>query len=388
MNKFIPMVSLMSLFLFSCASPPSWKGSPYLYKDTAPSHIGTLDFNKIPLIHDNTVRVDDHVLVKIYSGSAKPLYASRYIFRSSTGKIPGSRKFIPSASGLLISKNGTFRFGRHTYRGKLKIVKKNNRYLYVNAVSMEDYLTSVVSHEMAPSWPKEALKAQVVVARTYYMRYKKSGLYNIDSTTNAQVYKGIRKNDNRVRSAVQSTKGELITYRGKTAEVFFHACSGGFTASSKEVWGNDVPYLKSIRHNFCKSTPSDHWKLSMSKSQLNRIFHRNIVDIQIVSRTPSNRVAYLNLKTSQGNIKISGKHFRRKAGATRIKSTLFGVRKNGSSFVFAGKGYGHGVGMCQWSARIMAQKNQYHYRQIIATFFPGTEIRKASGNGPAFALLK
>lgn len=387
MKKYILLILILIMVISSCTSPPQWKGSPYLYKDAVPKHMGDLDLNHIPLIHDNKINIDKTVNVKIYSGKAKEIYSNRYFFRSNTGKIPGSGKFIPSGNGILITQDGSFRLGKNIYKGKLKIYKKGSQFIYVNVVSMEDYLTSVASHEMAPSWPVEALKAQVVVARTYYLKNKKSGLYNIDSTTNAQVYKGIRKDDSRVRNAVRHTSGEVITFHGKTASVFFHSCSGGRTASSKEVWGNEVSYLKSIQSNYCENVPVNHWTFRISHEHLKRVFHRNITDIQILSRTSSNRVAFLNLKTPEKNVKISGTHFRRKMGATKVKSTLFAIRKDGSEYIIAGKGYGHGVGMCQWSARIMAQKHGLNYRQIIHLFFPGTIISKESGNIAGIATL-
>ncbi len=380
--------SLAIGFIFSsCVSPPSWKGSPYLYKGTEPNHLGSLDLDKLPFMSDDTVSLDNNVLVKIYQGKMLPVYAGQYVFLTDSGKIQGSGELIPQSSGTLVSKDGTYRFQNHTYRGKLKVVKTNKTNLYISMVSMEDYLTSVVSHEMTPSWPMEALKAQVVVARTYYLKNKlRNSSYQIDSTTNAQVYKGIRENDSVVRSAVRATNAEIITYEGKPASVFFSACSGGMTASSGETWGNDLPYLPNIRHPYCDEVPQNRWQITVSRNEMNKIFHGSVDGISVVSRSASNRVEKINVKTAKGDMVMTGNAFRTKMGAVRLKSTMFAVKTEKDNYLIAGQGYGHGVGMCQHSARVMAEKHNKNYREIIAHFFPGIQIHRIKQSSNELAM--
>lgn len=136
------------------------------------------------------------------------------------------------------------------YRGSI-ILKKNDSGLItvINRVNMEDYIASVVSKEMSPSFGKEALKAQAVCARTYAVRYKgKHKAYGFDlcTSTDCQAYGGVASESAQSIAAAQETAGMVMKYNGSPIEAVYSATSGGWTEDVKNVWGSDIPYLSAV----------------------------------------------------------------------------------------------------------------------------------------------
>lgn len=134
-----------------------------------------------------------------------------------------------------------------SYRGLIEAGSLNNQMYIVNELPFEQYLYSVVAIEMYPSWPLEALKAQAVAARTYALYGGKNfNVAHVVDTTTSQAYYGVNAEDKNSNAAVDATKGEVLMYNGKLVETLFHSSAGGRTADAKEIWGNEVAYLKSV----------------------------------------------------------------------------------------------------------------------------------------------
>lgn len=134
-----------------------------------------------------------------------------------------------------------------SYRGTIEAGALNNQMYVVNELPFEQYLYSVVAIEMYPSWPMEALKAQAVAARTYALYGGNNfTVAHVVDTTTSQAYYGVNSEHENSTAAVDATKGEVLMYNGKLVETLFSSSSGGRTADSKEIWGNEVPYLKSV----------------------------------------------------------------------------------------------------------------------------------------------
>lgn len=134
-----------------------------------------------------------------------------------------------------------------SYRGTIEAGALNNQMYVVNELPFEQYLYSVVAIEMYPSWPIEALKAQAVAARTYALYGGNNfTVAHVVDTTTSQAYYGVNSEHENSTAAVDATKGEVLMYNGKLVETLFSSSSGGRTADSKEIWGNEVPYLKSV----------------------------------------------------------------------------------------------------------------------------------------------
>lgn len=133
------------------------------------------------------------------------------------------------------------------YRGKIELSEYKGNMAVVNELPLEQYLYGVVGSEMAPGWPLEALKTQAVLARTRAVgQGNKYGIANLSDTVFEQAYYGFDKESKDIRKAVDETEGEVITYKGKVAESLFYSNAGGLTADGTEVWGNEVPYIRSV----------------------------------------------------------------------------------------------------------------------------------------------
>lgn len=263
---------------------------------------------------------------------------------------------------------------KRSYRGVISFRINDKKLDVINNIDMDNYLRGVLPKEMSPSFPLESLKAQALCSRSFainnYNKFIKKG-YNLDDTTNSQVYRGVDVEDKRTDKAIEETKGEIVMYNGKVAETIFGASSGGFTASAKDVWGSDIPYLVSVEDNFS----TYNWEYKLTPQNFSKLGVKNIDNIIVTSKDNSNRVKEVKVLSSDGEKTLTGNKFRSLVGNTSVKSTLFDIEKNGENILVKGKGYGHGVGMSQYGAVEMAKQGKV-YRDIIGFYFPGTVIEK------------
>jgi stage II sporulation protein D len=143
----------------------------------------------------------------------------------------------------------------------------DNRIQAINYVDLEAYLWGVVPSELSPHWAADSLKAQAVAARTYalYVKGRSSNkLYDLVATTASQVYGGYDAETPATTKAVNATRGEVMTYDGRLTIAYFHANSGGFTESARNVWLADLPYLRAVRDPYSDNIPNGMWELSLS----------------------------------------------------------------------------------------------------------------------------
>jgi stage II sporulation protein D len=233
----------------------------------------------------------------------------------------------------------------------------------------------------------EALKAQAVASRTfakYQMERNGGQLYDLDNTVRSQVYAGSAGvGTERVKEAVESTRGIIAVYDGAPAGTFYHSSAGGRTENPGDVWGRRViPYLVSQPALFEDGSPHYSWRLRMSHKEISHQLKKagisagTVVAIETVSYTSSGRVGRLRLLCGPNKKKMEmrGEYFRKIIGDRRLPSTKFKVSKDSrGNFTFAGQGYGHGVGMSQWSARGLAERGR-GYEEILQAFYPGVAL--------------
>jgi len=270
------------------------------------------------------------------------------------------------------------------YPGKITVKEYKGKYLILNKIDIEKYLYGVVSKEMDSNWPFEALKTQAVLSRTYLLwKAEENRQHNLPYDIKNSIYNQVYGNckNQKIIDAVNETRGEILTYQGKVGKVFFHACCGGRTTLPTFVWGGNYSGIDAVNDPYCKSCPYYNWRKKFSRKYLSKIFKmNNIKDIEIIKRDPSGRIEWLKLKDEKGKtIKLTGHKLRLKinemAGKVYFRnpkvlpSTLFTVKQEGKYFIFEGKGYGHGIGMCQWGARKMAEEG-VNYKRILHFFFP------------------
>ena len=297
-----------------------------------------------------------------------------------------------------------------TYRGEYEVRVNNGYLMVINIVELEDYLCGVIPNEIGSTAPMEAQKAQAVVSRTATYG-KREGAHTTEpfdlcSTMHCQVYgndssnKGGKDTERSTsNSAVYQTSGIVIKYSGQIAKwVNYFACCGGTTANNEDVWGSYVAYLRSIVDDPDKTADSDdtddycyyptfnsypyyYWTLTISSSDLETKLKSNsattgsgsLTGISVVEYDVSGRAKYVDIYYTGGTKRVRGDNFRRALGYSSLKSTKFTVTYNSPNYIFSGKGYGHGVGMCQRGAIGMANAGK-KYDEIIKHYFTSNVV--------------
>lgn len=249
----------------------------------------------------------------------------------------------------------------------------------VISISLEDYVTGVVSAEMPAAFNTEALKAQAVAARTYALKRLSYGA-TLTATTSNQVYKteselrsmwGNSYNAyyDKVKNAVYSTKGQYLTYNGKYIDALYFSTSNGRTENAENVWSTAYPYLVSVESPWDVGIPSYSGSKSIPMSTIAEKLNVPLTSssqIKILERTVGNRVKTISICDK----KYTGVEIRTIFG---LKSADFDISTSGNNIVFTTRGYGHGVGMSQYGANLMA-KAGYSYRDILKHYYTGVAI--------------
>ena len=279
--------------------------------------------------------------------------------------------------------DGIVRVNGKPYRGVIEIRRSGKgSLLAVNELDLEEYLRGVISGEMPPDWESEALKAQAVVARTFALYQKReSGRrpYHLVATVNGQVYAGARDERPETDRAVRETAGVVLTYGGRIVPAFFHSSCGGRTEDASELWGLDEPYLKGVDCDCQRISKYGEWEKRIDREVVERSLHARGYRIGTItlaktgSITRAGRVREVELFNGTTGTFIPAEELRQAVGYDQVPSLFFEVELDGRELVFSGRGRGHGVGLCQWGSRWMAQQGK-GYREILRYYFPGTDL--------------
>ncbi|MCL2336730.1 MAG: stage II sporulation protein D [Firmicutes bacterium] len=267
----------------------------------------------------------------------------------------------------------------------------------IETIPLDDYVTGVVAAEMPAEFPVEALKAQAVAARTYIVkRMLAGGLSNnihpgadtCDDPAHAQAWLPAETLKERwgllkyyryyykIRVAVDDTSGVIITYQGQPIDPVFHSSCGGHTENSEDVWKFAVPYLRGVVCPY--DQPSELvCRVTMPLGEVEKALGVNLSTavssganglFQVVNTTASGRPKTLLVSDKR----MAAVDLRQKLG---LRSTNFTARLDHGEITFTTVGYGHGVGMCQYGAKGLAEHGQ-NYAQIIKHYYTGVEISK------------
>ncbi|MHB1244230.1 MAG: SpoIID/LytB domain-containing protein [Gaiellaceae bacterium] len=203
------------------------------------------------------------------------------------------------------------------YRGQIEVAVAGQKLNAINVVGLEEYLFGVVPREMPSEWPEEALKAQAVAARSYALNRRVGGRgFDLFADTRSQVYGGIAGEDLRATAAIQATAGEVLLWEGKPIDALFHSTSGGATADAEEVFGTAVPYLVGVDDPYSVLSPVNRWgPIAVEETVVRKALRlRTPVTGMRLTRTPSGRVATVQVLTATGSAKVSGAMLRFAAG--------------------------------------------------------------------------
>ena len=264
---------------------------------------------------------------------------------------------------------------------RVKNVSKNE----IIKVPFEEYIKGVLAGEMPASFEIEALKAQAVAARSYALvqsNKNKDKDYDVVNTTDNQVYltdedlKQKWKNEyvskiNRIKKAIEQTKGEYLSYNNEIVEALFFSTSTGQTENSEEVFSSKVPYLRSVSSVWDKASPvfedTSTFDLNDFYKKLNLKYNDNL-NTEVLETTSTGRIKKIKIN----NIEFNGRDVAKKLN---LKSNYFTITKNNKTITITTKGYGHGVGMSQYGALGMA-KEGYTYDKILKHYYQSVEIKK------------
>jgi stage II sporulation protein D len=312
-----------------------------------------------------------------------PSGARRVAMVRATATADGVEVDGARAGGFRLRSERPLLLNGREYAGPLDVVKNGDGLAVVNEVPLEDYLVGVLRAELGDKWPPEALKAQAIVARTYaaYHRVLSAAKpYHIVASTAHQQYAGRVPPTSPLWAAVRETAGQVLLWEGELFPAFYHTESGGYTEDPRRVFAaRNMPALKPVRCEFSAGSPHFYWSLDLKLADLTEILRRNDVNVGSVSaidvseRTPSLRAATVTVRGTRGSVRLRGNDFRRMIGYDTFKSTLFAVAVEAPWAHFSGRGYGHGVGMCQWGAKGMAELGRTA-RQILEFYYPGAVL--------------
>ena len=265
----------------------------------------------------------------------------------------------------------------------IRVLRKDNN---IESIFLEEYLMGVVPSEVPVSFEKEAIKAQTVAARTYalkQMENRQNESYDVKDDTSSQVYKSqdelknlwkdkYDENINIVKEAIKETKGQYLTYDNKIIYAFFFSTSNGKTEDNKDVFGQDLPYLKVVDSSFDeKETSNFIYTKTISLNEFYQLLGLDYNDnLQISDKqlTSSGRVKSININ---GHV-YKGTNIRSKLS---LRSTDFNIEKKENNIQITTKGYGHGVGLSQYGANALAKQNK-NYEEILKYYYPGTNLEK------------
>ena len=258
-------------------------------------------------------------------------------------------------------------------------------------VPSERYVAAALNGEAAPDEPLASLKAMAVAARTFALvnqrRHGEEGFGLCDSTHCQALRFGPSRPE--VERAIQETAGESLWFGDRRANIYYTQNCGGMTEDAANEWpAEQAAYLRSHPDPYCIRRPSSEWHAQIALDQLARIFHeegwrtpRRFDSLQVAKRSASGRALLLNFGGDGIHLSISASSFRfainRALGWNTIRSDWYRAAITGAVLRVDGKGYGHGVGLCQAGAYEMAAEG-HDYRDILHFYFPGTVTRIAA----------
>lgn len=254
-------------------------------------------------------------------------------------------------------------------------------------MDLDTYLVGVVLAEMPVSFESDALKAQAVAARTYTCKSGTTGGKHgdgsvCDSAACCQAYirpedylaqGGTEEGIEKVRQAVLSTSGQVLTYQGELIEATYFSCSGGTTEAAVAVWGTDYPYLQSVSSPGEESAAYDRDTVTFTAAQFQSALGIRLAGnpeswFRCVEYTSGGGVAQMTI----GDSVYSGNELRKMLG---LRSTAMSIQVSGDTVTVTTRGYGHRVGMSQYGADAMAVTGS-DYREILAHYYPGTVLTR------------
>lgn len=378
----LPALLLTGVFLLGVAAPA---------RATAEGAVRSHDIRVLILEGPESVKLTIRNGYRITAaGSDRTLSASQSLpgvnVRARQGSLLVAGVKFPEAIDIYAATPADLYINDKPYRGSVSVYRQPDGTLtVVNRIDVEDYLYGVLYHEVGSWWPMESLKAQAIAARTYALHQKQftaARKFDVYNNQSSQMYGGADSERTRSNEAVDSTRGLVLTYDGRIFPAYYHATCGGVTRSASELWKVDLPPLRGgVRCEYCWFSPHFSWHAKIGVREIESALGKqgvhvgSIRELEVVDRSPTGRVLTARVGGTEGERIISAKDLRLWVGSTVVRSENFEVHARRGKIVFEGKGWGHGVGMCQWGAlgqSLIGRK----YNEILSFYYPGSEIQQ------------
>ncbi|MBN1422644.1 MAG: SpoIID/LytB domain-containing protein [Planctomycetes bacterium] len=309
----------------------------------------------------------------------------------------GTRALAGGTVRIRSTQGGTIRINSVEYPGAIELLPESGR--VINGISMERYLAGVLFGEMYSDWPDAALRAQAIASRTYALyhlrrreRAEDARPYDVDDSERSQVYRPDRILPKAWR-IVGETAGLVLIFRGQLFETFFHSTCGGHTAPVDQVFDYALfSALAGVPCPYCANTPHATWRNVIHETLLRKALDRRVRQagitlgrieaIEPVRREVGALYAdYFRIVHERGSFEIKAEVFRSALSGV-AQSPLKSVavdevrRSPDGAFEFVGRGWGHGIGLCQYGAREMARRG-CSYLEILTHYYPGATLARA-----------
>ena len=381
--------------------------------EITPEKTAGLQAKEIPQELDRPIRVGIFIGVKelylLWGGEKVKITAAGKNIKIQSGDKSmemESREFQNEDGSCLAVAQEPKALGRACYPGVVLFRANDGKLDAINAVDVEDYLRGSVPYEIGKLDAEriEALKAQAIAARTYAYKHfnsREAMGFDVYADVKDQVYKGLEGATALTDTAVRATAGIVMTYNGEFITAYYHSTCAGKT-ETLATWNRpNLPYLQSkpdLRPDgsaWCGESSYMKWQRRFTDKEIVSLFKKNakeakaifsssaaadftkIKSISIVDTLAGGRILTLRVDTDKGNFKVLTDKTRwlfKKAGAI-LPSSLFSVKHENQEWIVAGKGFGHGVGMCQMGVRARAQAGQ-KFPEILNHYYPGITLEQ------------
>jgi stage II sporulation protein D len=287
-----------------------------------------------------------------------------------------------------------------TYPGSLRITPGKRGLDVVNAVDVERYTACVVAREIWPTFSPAAFRAQAIAARSFVlfqMQRRNGSDFDVTATQGSQVYRGVRDDDvgRRADRAAHETSGIVLTFHdGRRDQLFstYYSAACGGRSQSAAIFGtrDDVPPLRGgVACDYCREAPNGTYRWGPAKFTLGQVRESlagamselrswgGIRELLVVERTSAGRPVTLRVISDEGeSLDVSAERFRLLLDGMTVRSTDFDLRVESGRAIFDhGRGFGHGLGLCQWGMEGQAREGR-RAGDILAYYYPGSKLTR------------
>jgi len=272
------------------------------------------------------------------------------------------------------------------YKGNCSFTVGFRRIQAVNEIKLNDYLTAVVAAEGGTSAPLEFYKAQAILCRTFLMAHSTKHAtdgFNVCDGTHCQAYHGMDNRNPDILKAIIATENDVAVYADTMLiTAAYHSNCGGETQNSENEWLQMLPYLRSVKDSFCMNTRNRNWDMKIPRKKWLDYMAKNGIKYNETDSLHSIEYSQISRKCYYV-IHDDSLAFRKIRVDWGLKSSFFSVKTDSTGNVLLiGKGYGHGIGMCQFGAMNMALRG-YNYKDILNYYFTNISVKKACELGIA-----